>query len=158
MNRKCFIPGDVPTVTHQHQAIRVATNRYGKSYPQIYDTPAIKMERARLQFFLHRNRPQRMLQGPVRLYVEYRFQVPKSRKAGEWKDTRPDTDNLIKLLKDCMTEACWWKDDAQVCWEECCKRYVAANPGICIYAEELPRRVEDEWHVHPSSRSEEVEE
>ena len=28
--------------------------------------------------------------------------------------TKPDTDNLQKLLKDCMTKCGFWKDDAQV--------------------------------------------
>lgn len=148
----CFIPGEVPTTTHQHQAIRIATNSAGRRYPQIYDTAAIKNERARLFFYLMRERTRRPLLGPVRLYVMYRFKRPKSRKDGEWKDTRPDTDNLIKLLKDCMTEAGCWRDDAQVVWEECCKMYSETKLGIYIYAEELPKQVDDPGHFRPSAR------
>ena len=33
---------------------------------------------------------------------------------GEYKATKPDTDNLQKMLKDVMTEVGFWKDDALV--------------------------------------------
>ena len=42
----------------------------------------------------------------------------------EPKDTKPDTDNLQKLLKDCMTAVGFWVDDAQVCSELTEKRWV----------------------------------
>ena len=32
---------------------------------------------------------------------------------GEYRTTKPDTDNLQKLLKDCMTATGFWTDDAQ---------------------------------------------
>ena len=46
--------------------------------------------------------------------------------------TRPDTDNLQKLLKDCMTRVGFWNDDAQVCREEVTKRWSRQAPGIAI--------------------------
>ena len=48
---------------------------------------------------------------------------PKSRGNDTWKVTKPDTDNLIKLLKDEMTNAGWWHDDAQVVIERSMKMY-----------------------------------
>ena len=56
----------------------------------------------------------------------------KSHKNGEWRVSRPDTDNLQKLLKDCMTRVGFWKDDAQVCREEVTKRWSRLRPGILI--------------------------
>lgn len=47
----------------------------------------------------------------------------KSRGNDTWKVTKPDTDNLIKLLKDEMTHAGWWHDDAQVVIERSMKMY-----------------------------------
>lgn len=47
----------------------------------------------------------------------------KSRGNDTWKVTKPDTDNLIKLLKDEMTNAGWWHDDAQVVIERSMKMY-----------------------------------
>ena len=46
--------------------------------------------------------------------------------------TRPDTDNLQKLLKDCMTRTGFWRDDAQVCREDVTKRWSREKPGIRI--------------------------
>ena len=68
--------------------------------------------------------------------VTWLFPYPKSakkHKAGytRWKITRPDTDNLNKLLKDVMTDMGFWKDDALICREHILKRY-SDEPGIEI--------------------------
>lgn len=56
---------------------------------------------------------------------------------GEYRATKPDTDNLQKLLKDCMTDAQFWTDDALVC-REITEKFWAEVPGIYIRIEELP--------------------
>ena len=50
---------------------------------------------------------------------------------------RPDTDNLQKLLKDCMTRVGFWRDDAQVCRETVTKRWTRTRPGIRIEVTQL---------------------
>ena len=71
-----------------------------------------------------------------RLFVQWCF--PRGRhRQGEYRITKPDTDNLQKLLKDCMTAAGFWKDDALVA-EEMAGKYWADPPGIYIRIEELP--------------------
>lgn len=69
---------------------------------------------------------------PVELVV--RFVYPARRKAdiSLWKTTRPDTDNLVKLLKDCMTELNFWDDDSQVCREVVEKKYAVIEKDPCI--------------------------
>ena len=42
---------------------------------------------------------------------------------GMAKSTRPDTDNLVKLLKDVMTKTGYWWDDSQVAYETIGKVY-----------------------------------
>ena len=74
---------------------------------------------------------------PIWLNVVWMFPYPKSAKKHKpgWarkKITRPDTDNLNKLLKDVMTDMGFWKDDAQVCVESISKRWARQNPGIRI--------------------------
>ena len=50
----------------------------------------------------------------------------------------PDTDNLNKLLKDCMTKLGFWNDDAQVCREIIEKFWVKSSPsGIWIRVRQL---------------------
>ena len=51
--------------------------------------------------------------------------------------TKPDTDNLQKLLKDVMTDLGFWKDDALVA-SEIVEKFWAERPGIFIYVETLP--------------------
>ena len=71
------------------------------------------------------------MDGPVALTVEWRF-ATKTHKEGTYRVTRPDTDNLQKLLKDCMTRVGFWRDDAQVCREEVTKRWSREKHGIHI--------------------------
>lgn len=58
-------------------------------------------------------------------------------KNGDWRVTKPDTDNLQKLLKDCMTKCGFWKDDAQVVRETVEKRWSDEPTGIYIEITEL---------------------
>ena len=73
---------------------------------------------------------------PIRLDVKWLFPFPKSAKKhrpgwARWKITRPDGDNLNKMLKDVMTDMGFWKDDALICFEMVSKVY-NDEPGICI--------------------------
>ena len=77
---------------------------------------------------------------PIRLYVLWMFPYPKSAKKHKpgwdrWKITRPDTDNLNKLLKDVMTDMGFWKDDALICVEHIEKMY-SDEPGIEIWVDD----------------------
>jgi crossover junction endodeoxyribonuclease RusA len=69
--------------------------------------------------------------------VLWLFPKGKSHKAGEWRVTRPDTDNLEKMLKDCMTRCGFWKDDAQVVREHVEKKWSEDPVGIEIEITEL---------------------
>lgn len=73
---------------------------------------------------------------PIYFTVRWMFPYPKSARKHQpgrkrWKITRPDTDNLNKLLKDVMTDMGFWKDDALICQEIICKIY-DDEPGIWI--------------------------
>jgi Holliday junction resolvase RusA-like endonuclease len=53
------------------------------------------------------------IEGPVELSVSAIYLRPKSQKNARWKTSRPDADNLSKLLKDALNKVAW-RDDAQV--------------------------------------------
>ena len=125
-----FLPMIPPTATHQEKQVKVVRGR-----PVFYEPPAVKDARAKLRAYLAKHRPEEPFSGPVRLMVKWCF--PRGRHGdGEWRATRPDTDNLQKLLKDCMTAEGFWADDAQVA-SEICEKFWAEIPGIYIAAEEL---------------------
>lgn len=115
-----------PTVTAQEHKVRIVCGK-----PMFYDTQKLKAARAEFERLLRRYVPEQPIVGPVALTVEWRF-ATKTHKEGTYRVTRPDTDNLQKLLKDCMTRVGFWKDDAQVCREDVTKRWSREKPGIRI--------------------------
>lgn len=128
---KFFLPMIPPTVTLQEQKTGV---RNGKPYR--YDPPELKDARAKFIAYLSQHIPQEPLSGPVALQVITGYPITGDHCDGEWKTTKPDTDNTIKLLKDCMTKLHFWKDDAQVALEINQKLW-AEDPGIWIQIKEL---------------------
>lgn len=125
-----FLPMIPPTVTAQEHKVTV---RNGK--PVFYDTPELKNARAKLTAHLARYAPEQPFECGVRLIVKWCF--PKgSHKNGEYRTTKPDTDNLQKLLKDCMTACGFWRDDCLVA-SEIVEKFWADNAGIFIGIEVL---------------------
>lgn len=127
-----FIAIDPPTSTAQMKQVRVV-----KGKPIFYDPPAVKEARNVLSAHLAVHKPDKPIAGPVSLRVLWLFPRGKSHKNGEWRTTKPDTDNLQKLLKDCMTRCGFWNDDAQVVREVAEKRWADEPSGIYIEVEEL---------------------
>lgn len=119
MTFEFFMPMEhVPTVTHQEHGVRVQN---GKTI--FYDTEELKAARQKYTDMLALHKPDRKLTGPLHLQVVWCF-LSDRHPDGAWRTTKPDTDNLQKLLKDCMTKAGFWEDDAQVVREEVEKRWV----------------------------------
>ena len=77
------------------------------------------------------------MSGPVRLTTKWIWPGPESFSGrAEYKSTKPDTDNLIKMLKDCMTRVHFWEDDAQVA-SEITEKFFGPVPGIYVEVETL---------------------
>ena len=138
MKIEFFIPMRVPTVTQQEHKVTV---RNGK--PHFYEPAELKAARAKLRDHLAQHRPDQPLRGPVYLLTEWLFPSEGRHDDGEWKISKPDTDNLVKMAKDEMTRLRFWSDDAQVCSEEIHKRW-ARIPGLYVYAAELESEDEPE--------------
>lgn len=89
---------------------------------------------------LYPYRPQKPLEGALKLEIKwvypFRKSEPKKNRTGElYCYTRPDVDNLCKLLFDVMTRLGFWIDDSQIadlhfvkCWSD--------NPRIEIFIEQ----------------------
>ena len=125
-----FLPVRIPTVTHQEKRIVV---RKGK--PQVYEDAGLAEARAKYEAHLARHAPEKPFKGPVILHVVWCFPANGKHKDGEPKTTKPDTDNMIKLFKDCMTRTGFWKDDAQV-FRELNEKYWACTEGIFVEVNE----------------------
>lgn len=118
-----------PTCTHQEKQVKVVNGR-----PIFYEPPELKAARQRLRAHLGKHRPAEPFTEAVRLTTWWYFSVKGSHYDGEYKTSKPDTDNLVKLLKDVMTELGFWKDDALVA-SEVIEKYWAKIPGIYVKVE-----------------------
>ncbi|WP_051294907.1 RusA family crossover junction endodeoxyribonuclease [Maridesulfovibrio bastinii] len=92
-----------------------------------------------LNTFLIQSRPDEPMIGPLMLRVKAYLPIPKSKTkkfkagalAGKIRPTvKPDMDNLLKMIKDCMTQMRYWEDDKQV---------VEYLPGTGKYYSDRPR-------------------
>lgn len=126
-----FINMIPPTKTYQEH--KIGKTRTGRVY--IYEDRELKEIRMRYRNALALFAPKEPMTGAVRLLVKWLF--PKGKhEDGTYKDTKPDTDNLNKMLKDEMTRAGFWKDDAQVA-SEIIEKFWAETTGIYIEVELL---------------------
>lgn len=125
-----FMPMIPPTVTAQEHRIAIMGGK-----PIIYDSPELKSARVKLMAHLAQHLPETPYTAGVRLIVRWLFPREKH-KDGEYRITKPDTDNLQKLFKDCMTRVGFWKDDALVA-SELCEKFWAEIPGIYVRIEKL---------------------
>ena len=101
-----------------------------------YEPRAVKDARQLFRTALAPHRPSEPLCGPVSLTVRWYFPCGKTHHSGSWKATRPDADNIQKLLQDEMTKAGFWADDSRIAVLHVEKRW-SDEPRIEIEVEEL---------------------
>lgn len=106
-----FMPMEPPTATAQEKQ---STIRNGKR--QYYNNNRLQNAEDKLVDGLFPHIPDQPMQGPLRLSVMWLYSAEGKHKHGEWRTSKPDTDNLDKLLKDIMTHLGFWNDDAFVVW------------------------------------------
>lgn len=131
MTTEFFMPMIPPTVTHQEHKVTVI-----KGKPVFYEPAELKEARSKLMANLAKHIPKKKYEHGVRLTVKWCFPIKGKHKDGEYKNTKPDTDNLQKLLKDCMTACGFWKDDALVS-SDICEKFYAKVTGIYVRIDEL---------------------
>ena len=127
-----FLQIHPPTATAQEKQVRIVRGK-----PLFYDPVPVKEAKNLLTTHLLLHRPDKPFEGALSLSTVWLFPKGKTHKHGEWRETRPDTDNLQKLLKDCMTRCGFWKDDAQVARETAEKRWSDEPCGIYVEIEAL---------------------
>ena len=126
-----FLAGDPPTITAQER--RIGKRKDGSLY--IYEDRELKEVRMQLRARLSKVAPKDPMDGPLRLVVKWMFPNGQH-KHGTYKTTKPDTDNLNKMLKDEMTRTGFWKDDAQVA-SEIIEKFWSKEPGIFVEVQRL---------------------
>lgn len=130
-----FIPGEPPTVTAQQKG-------YSRKTGKFYKTADLKDAEQKYMAYAYQARPEHPIKGAVHLIVSFGFSVTGKHHDCEPKITRPDTDNMVKLLKDCLTRCRFWDDDAQVALEAVGK-YWRSTPGISVVVQTWEEHVEE---------------
>ena len=123
-----FMPMVPPTKTHQEK-------RIDWTHRRVYEDNTLYAVRAKLSDAVGSHRPDQPYTGAVRLITKWCFPRGKH-PSGTYRTTKPDTDNLVKLLKDVMTQNRFWTDDALVA-SEIIEKFWAEVPGIYVCIEEL---------------------
>jgi len=135
---KIFLLLDPPTITAQQNKVTLVNKK-----PVFYKPEKLKQARSTIIKHLIPFKPSKPIEGPIKLQVIWRFPKGKKHKHLEWRVTRPDTDNLEKMLKDCMTEVGFWIDDAQVVVEHVEKLWSDDPTGIAIEIQVLNKLKEE---------------
>lgn len=98
---------EVPKTTAQQKKFSTRTKTF-------YKTSKIKQSEYLLVRALSGRQPRKTYDTPIELSVTWLFPNTKKSKDGERKATRPDLDNLQKLLQDIMCKLGYYKDDSLI--------------------------------------------
>ena len=96
---------EVPKTTAQQK-------KFSTKAKTFYKTSKIKQSEYLLVRALSGKQPRKTYDTPIELSVTWLFPHTKKSKDGERKGTRPDLDNLQKLLQDIMCKLGYYKDDS----------------------------------------------
>lgn len=115
-----FLHCTPPNGTHQSTSMILKNPKTGKPFVGKKSSGEGRRIQDLYLALLLGHTPSAPLQGSLQLHVgmvyPWRKSEPKKNRLPGflWKDTKPDADNLVKMLKDCMTRLRFWQDDAQV--------------------------------------------
>ena len=138
----------IPLVPRAQMRARhfVKRTKAGKIFSGTYKDREQARYEEQLMQLLVRHRPERPFEGPVVLGITAYLPIPRSKPAW-WKEAaekgmvfptgRPDYDNLVKNLKDCMTRLAFWRDDSQVIGYDRPAKLYSANPRWEITVREI---------------------
>lgn len=132
MTVEFFMPMLPPSTTHQMKQVACKNGK-----PVFYEPNDLKAARSKLMGHLEQHVPEKKYTGAVRLITKWLFPLVSGTENGQYTNIpRPDTDNLQKLLKNCMSDCGYWKDDALVV-SEITEKFWADTLGIYIKIEEV---------------------
>ena len=132
MKTEFFIPmAKVPTKTHQQKKVTVV-----KGKPVFYEPDELKAVRTKLMAHLSSHVPEKPYTTAIQVVSKWCFLVTGKHVNGEYKTSRPDCSNMIKLLEDVMTDLGYWTDDRLIS-SLIVEKFYSDVPGIYISIEVL---------------------
>ena len=138
---KIFLKCNPPKSTAQGST-KILKSPSGKMFIGKASNSKGSIARDDLMALLRPHAPINQFNCPVKVCVKWAYPWRKSEKKKNlakgymYCDTRPDCDNLMKLIFDCMTRLAFWQDDSLVCDVRFIKIW-GDNPGITIEIKEI---------------------
>lgn len=125
-----FIPlKKIPSATAQEKGCRIVKGKIVH-----YEKDKVREVRQLYQSYLCHHIPEKPIDGAVGVAVTFVYHTTNTKRlmgcGYVYKSTKPDVDNLAKLLLDVMTECGYWQDDGQVANLNLSK-FWAENVAIC---------------------------
>lgn len=125
-----------PTKATHQSCLRVMRRRGGGMFVGKYANSKVKLWVSDFSKIIAKHRPSTPYDFPVSLFIKFRFPHLKSssseyKKNPQWKTTRPDLDNMEKVILDSLTEQGFFVDDSIVC-SKTTEKVHDANYGIEI--------------------------
>ena len=137
-----ILPIEPPESTHQAN-LRVLKTKTGRLFVgKMRNNKATKwVNEFRGQILAHRAVPEKPIEGPIRVYIRFYYTPPKYllKKINNCKilvkTTKPDVDNVVKVILDEMTRLKFWIDDNQV-WALSVEKYWSVRPRVELYIDQ----------------------
>ena len=125
-----FIPlKKIPSATAQEKGYKVIRGKV-KDKVVTYEKEKVKQVRQLYQSYLCHHIPDKPIDGAVLVQIDFIYHKDDLDGNYQYKTTKPDVDNMAKLLIDVMTDCKYWHDDGQVA-KLLLSKYWAKNQSIC---------------------------
>lgn len=122
-----------PESTHQ-ASLRILKSKSGKMFVGKLKNSKINRWCGLFEAIIQAYKPVAPLDGAIKFEADFYYEPPKRlEKACKtydvWKTTKPDTDNLVKAVKDSFTRAGFWVDDSRIC-DETVRKFHSSQPRM----------------------------
>lgn len=136
---QCWLvmPIEPPKSTHQAN-LRVLRSKTGKMFVGKMKNNKVSAWVDLARPFMVAGKPDKPCEGPVRVYIRLYYSPPKyllpkiSKCKTLVKTTKPDCDNVVKVILDEFTKLGYWLDDAQI-WSIQIEKYWSTEPSVQMY-------------------------
>ena len=137
MNAITFhLPIIPPTTTSQQKRLVMVSGK-----PKFFHNQKHQQAEGDLLSLMSQHKPEKPFANPIRVTVKlvYPWRKSETKKRREQVEvahtSKPDCDNIVKLINDCMTKLQFWVDDSQISTLIVIKRW-GDNVGITVNIEE----------------------
>lgn len=117
----------IPSATAQQIGLAV---RNGRAYT--YKKQKVRDAEKEFAIRLMPHRPKKPIEGAVFLSIEWYYGTKDKKKQYTLKTTRPDLDNLNKILQDSLVKVGFMKDDSQIARLKATKAWIEGEDRIVV--------------------------